>query len=245
MNKKLKILNYVFTLIDRGRLFDIIENCIKKRNFRNIVASDFRHVEYFSKCECLKSSTLAYPDSSGIFFIIKIFFWKGSKGFYRIVSTDFHFKLLGFAANKGFKIFLLGDTQETLTNFENKVSKNFPNLEIVGKINGFDGIMNPNLIAELNNANADILLIGLGVPKQEKWLMKHSEVLNIPVRITVGAFFNFYGGKYKRAPKLMSALYMEWLYRFLREPRRLFPRYFITYPKVILSILHEKWFGKR
>jgi N-acetylglucosaminyldiphosphoundecaprenol N-acetyl-beta-D-mannosaminyltransferase len=239
-----KILNVDLKLFNTKSLFEVIEKSIKNKSIQNIIASDFRHIDYFSKGRHIHSDTLVYPDSTGTYLALKFFYFFRTFGFKRIVSTDFHLQLLHFASEKGFKLFLLGDTHENILNFQNEVKKKYPKLNVVGVSDGYKGIMRTEIFDEINNSNVDIILIGLGVPKQEKWLTQNSDKLNVPVRITVGALFSFYGGKYRRAPKFFRIFYLEWFYRFCREPQRLFARYFILYPKVIFLIVMEKWFGK-
>ncbi|MCB9217970.1 MAG: WecB/TagA/CpsF family glycosyltransferase [Ignavibacteriales bacterium] len=241
-NKGNIIINSIeLQLTNREQLLFLTSEAIEKKNILNIIAYDFRHIlfnyNYFDK----NSKYLFYPDSSGIFLILRIFYRAETQYFRRLVSTNFHYELLRISDKMNYKLFLLGDTTKTLNSFIEKINEKFINIEIVGFVNGYGDIESPNLISKINNSNADILLVGLGVPKQEIWLIENSQKLNISVRITVGAFFTFFSEKIKRAPIIYQKLYLEWLYRFFHEPFRLFARYFIQFPKAIIFVAKEKW----
>jgi len=231
-------------LIGESELINIVKQSIDGKITTNIISLDFRHFLLIkqNKLKLITNNTMIYyPDSSGIYFLLKLFYKKEIVNFKRLVSTDFHISLLSVAEENQYKIFLLGDTTETLKSFTEKIKLNYKNIRISGYANGYNDLKNPNLIEEINKSNSDILLIGLSVPDKEIWLFNNSKSLNIPVRITVGAFFTFYSGRINRAPIIFRKLYLEWFYRFMREPQRLFNRYFIQFPKVFFLFLREKW----
>lgn len=223
-------------------LFNLIINSIRENSYQNIIACDFRHLLYFQINENIfKQNTLFYPDSSGIFFILKLFFHNRTKNFKRLVSTDIHYNILKYCTKNKLKLFLLGDASDILESFIKQMRLKMGDIQIVGFANGYNDLKEKKLIENINKSNADILMIGLGVPKQELWLLDHSDKINIPVRITVGAFFTYYSGKINRAPTIIRAVYLEWFFRFIKEPKRLFIRYFFDFPKAILLLLSIKW----
>jgi len=237
----LRILNTNLSLINFDELKKNVIQTVTINSVTNIIACDFRQILYFRKIRLSIDNTFFYPDSSGIYFILKIIYHRYSNSFKRLVSTDFHYSLLEIGEKNKYKFYFLGDTTDTLSRFREKILEKYPQLEIVGLSNGYEDLNSKNLITQINDSGADILLIGLGVPKQEEWLIKNSTFLNVSVRITVGAFFTFYSGKIKRAPKLMRKLYLEWLFRFIHEPKRLFERYVIEFPKTFYLVFLEKW----
>jgi N-acetylglucosaminyldiphosphoundecaprenol N-acetyl-beta-D-mannosaminyltransferase len=93
----------------------------------------------------------------------------------------------------------------------------------------------------INNAKPDILWVGLGLPKQENWIYKNKEKLNMPVVIGVGAAFKFLSGVIKRAPKWVGDLGFEWIWRFFQEPKRMWRRIFIDIP-IFLWITAKDFF---
>lgn len=240
-DQKINILNTVLELTTYKKLILKVNKSIINNFTISIIAYDFRHPLHSYKVCHINGMTIFYPDSSGILFLLKIFYPQQAKKFKRLVSSDFHLELLSIAEKENYKLFLLGDTAATLQHFIKKIKFDYKNLKISGYADGYSDLAKPNLIKEINNSDSDILLIGLGTPKQEKWLWENSDKLDIPVRITVGAFFTFYSGRIDRAPLLVRKLYMEWFYRFILEPKRLFSRYFIQFPKVFLLIARKKW----
>ncbi|HEV3339015.1 MAG TPA: WecB/TagA/CpsF family glycosyltransferase, partial [Pirellulales bacterium] len=106
----------------------------------------------------------------------------------------------------------------------------WPGVKVVGIASpplGFerDVEINRNLVAEINSCQPDLLLIGLGAPKQELWIHGHCEALAVPVALCIGATIDFLAGHRSRAPRWMRRSGLEWLYRVIREPRRLAGRY--------------------
>ncbi|MFN8670547.1 MAG: WecB/TagA/CpsF family glycosyltransferase [Candidatus Sericytochromatia bacterium] len=135
--------------------------------------------------------------------------------------------------SEGLNIFMLGATQETISKAYENLKQKYPNSNIVGFRNGFfKDSDNDEVINEINNSNANIVFVGLGVPKQEKWIRKNMNKLNASVFIGVGGSFDIFSGNIKRAPSIMRKLHLEWLYRLYLEPWRwkrmlALPKFFI------------------
>ena len=89
------------------------------------------------------------------------------------------------------------------------------------------------IITMINKAKPDILAVGLGAPKQEKFIYKYKDKLNVPISLAIGASIDFEAGNVKRAPRWMQKSGLEWFYRFLKEPKRMFKRYFIDDLKIV------------
>jgi N-acetylglucosaminyldiphosphoundecaprenol N-acetyl-beta-D-mannosaminyltransferase len=88
---------------------------------------------------------------------------------------------------------------------------------------------------QINEANPDVLWVGIGVPKQEKWMASMRDRLNVPVMCAVGAAFDFHAGRISQAPPWMQERGLEWTYRIAQEPRRLLPRYLYYNPRFMLA----------
>ena len=117
----------------------------------------------------------------------------------------------------------------------------FPALAIVGF---HDGFFKPEeterILEEINNSNADILLVAFGTPKQELWLAEHHDKLKPCVRLGVGGLFDFYSGRMPRAPIWMREIGMEWSWRLLQEPGRMWRRYLIGNPLFLYRVWLQK-----
>lgn len=141
------------------------------------------------------------------------------------------------AAENGYTIFILGGKDGVAEQAKNELEERHPNIKIVGTYAPPIGFESDN--EELNNINnlisnaaPDILLTCLGCPKQEKFIYNNIDKYNAKVSICAGATVDFLAGNIKRAPKWMSNHGLEWLYRFFKEPKRLFKRYFIDDLKI-------------
>ena len=128
------------------------------------------------------------------------------------------------------KHFLYGSTEETVAALLDKAKKEIPDLNVVGTyIPPFRPLTEEEkkeLIDQINASGADIVWVCLGAPKQEVFIDEIAPKLNVPIMAAVGAAFAFYAGKTSQAPAFLQKIGMEWFYRLLMEPRRLFVRYF-------------------
>jgi len=138
---------------------------------------------------------------------------------------------------KGYRMFLLGGRPGVAEQAGIRAMQQFPNAVILGSEHGYFGDKEAEVIARINAASPDILLVGFGVPKQEFWIRDHLEQLNCRVAIGVGGLFDFASGRIKRAPLWMRKIKFEWLYRLYQEPFRLFKRYVIGNPLFIWRVL--------
>lgn len=139
--------------------------------------------------------------------------------------------------NENCKIFLLGGmdgvAQRAMENINRKVGKNM----VVGAYSpsyGFEKKQEENeqIYRMINESGANVVLVGVGCPKQEKWIYAHKEQMpKVDIWMALGATIDFEAGSVKRAPKIFQKLYLEWFYRFLQEPKRMYKRYFVDDPK--------------
>ena len=136
--------------------------------------------------------------------------------------------ILTLASKEKKKIFLLGSTDEVLQNVKRRIEKEYSGIEVSGYYNGyFDLKESKNIINIINNSGASFLLVGMGSPLQEKWCSKNKSQLNVDFIICIGGLFNIYSGLIKRAPNLLQNIGLEWLWRLVNEPSRLWRRYLI------------------
>lgn len=136
-----------------------------------------------------------------------------------------------FARDNGLRHYFYGGSPETIAVLEKKLKEKYPHLQIAGMVSPPYRELTKEEdeadIAAMNEAKADIIWIGLGAPKQEKWMYRHKGKVN-GVMIGVGAGFDYHAGTIKRAPMWMQKASLEWLYRLLQDPKRLFGRYMKT-----------------
>ena len=161
---------------------------------------------------------------------------RGFKTMSRTTGPDFMNEILMISKENNYKHFFYGSTEETLNKMKSKLLNEYPDLDIVGMYSPpFRKLTvdeDENIIKMINDSKTDFVWVALGAPKQEVWMYDHRDKIKA-LMVGVGAAFDFVAGNIKRAPEWMQKLNLEWLYRLLQEPKRLFKRYFITNTKFI------------
>jgi len=147
----------------------------------------------------------------------------------RVAGADLVPQLARLSAWRGYRVFLLGASEESSAGTAGWMKKNFPSICIAGrycpKFQPLEEMDHEEILSRIEQARPDILLVAFGNPKQEKWLAMHRHRLKVPVCIGVGGSFDFLSGRVGRAPLWMQGCGMEWLYRLIQEPSRLTKRY--------------------
>lgn len=169
----------------------------------------------------------------------------------RISGHDYFRAILGAIEQRGGgRVFFFGSSEHVLGLIADKFSRDYPSLTLCGTLSPpygeWSNEQNDEMIAVINAARPDVLWVGMTAPKQEKWVEANRERLDVPVIGSIGAVFDFYAGTYPRAPAWMCKYGIEWLYRLLKEPRRMWRRNFISSPVFVLRVVwwHVLGFGK-
>ncbi len=163
---------------------------------------------------------LVVPDGIGVLMAAKFFGHLLKK---RICGIELADNLLALAEKKGYGVYLLGSKGHVLDRAVNNLKSKYAGLKIVGTHHGyFQDSEERLIISEIQRKKPHIVLVGMGTPLQERWLWKHGDSLGKCVCIGVGGSFNVWAGLIPRAPLIMRRMGLEWLYRFFREPKRLF-----------------------
>ncbi len=167
--------------------------------------------------------------------------WYGNKVKAKISGSDLVPLLCKVAAEKGYKIFIIGGKDGIAEQAKKRLESKLSNIRIVGTYApplGFE--KNENEIEKINQmiseVQPDLLIACFGCPKQEKWIYENIEKYDAKVSVCAGATVDFLAGNVKRAPRWMSEHGLEWFYRFAQEPKRMFRRYFIDDVKIIRLI---------
>lgn len=152
----------------------------------------------------------------------------------RVAGIDLFENLVKIAAVKGYKIYLFGAKEEVVTKVKCILEERYPTLKIVGYRNGyFKEADEAEIVAEMARSGADMMFVAFSSPKKEYWVNKYLNQLNIPFVMGVGGSFDVVAGVTERAPKWMQDHGMEWFYRFIQEPTRLWNRYMVGNIKFI------------
>lgn len=218
----MKLGNFYIPDLSTQELMQAIDNRIDQHDKALLF---FANTNFIVKCQHLsetiaKAPSLVVNDGIGMELANKLVNRRGFKQ--NLNGTDFVPKLLETTHNK--RVILLGSHHEDLAPTAQKIEKEFGH-KVVAQIDGYHDIKDANLIAKVNALNADLLLVGLGNPMQEEWILNHYQKINTSLIIGVGALFKFMSGNQKRAPLLIRKYRMEWLHRLYTEPARLFVRY--------------------
>lgn len=256
MNKSfVRILGIRIDMVDYEESLSRIRDCISKRSLGNYICVCPVHPIMVAQKdeelrEAFENSWLTVADGKPVVWAARFL---GGSIRNTVRGTNLTFQVSEMAEREGYSIFLYGSKPETLRKLKDNLLKRFPRLRIVGTYSPPFGNLTQHekagIIDMINSANPDILFVGLGAPKQEKWMASCCSSINVPVTLGVGAAFDFLAGEKKQAPVWMQARGLEWLFRLLSEPGRLWARYILYNPLYILlvvrQLLKEKLFQAR
>lgn len=240
--KTCRILGVNIAVTNMAQTVQYIENNLEKLRGKYICVSNvhttvmahdnpaYRNVQ--------NSAAIALPDGKPLSVVSRK---RGYTEAERVTGPDLMGEL--FARENGLKHFFYGDKEETLQILQQKLKEKYPDIQIAGMISPpFRSLSQEEekaYIQQINDSGADIIWIGLGAPKQENWMYEHQGMLH-GVMIGVGAGFSYHAGLIKRAPEWMQKMSLEWLYRLMQDPVRLFKRYFTTNLKFLLLEAKDK-----
>ncbi|MFZ6750074.1 WecB/TagA/CpsF family glycosyltransferase [Undibacterium sp. Ren11W] len=146
----------------------------------------------------------------------------------RVAGVDLFEALMQRSASKGWRVYLLGAREEVVSGVKQVYEKKYPGLTIAGYRNGYwKPEEEAGVVEQIKEAKADLLFVAISSPKKEHFLGQYQAQMKIPFAMGVGGTFDVAVGRVKRAPVWMQKSGLEWFYRFLQEPRRMFRRYFI------------------
>lgn len=156
----------------------------------------------------------------------------------RVAGIDIFTELVKISAQRGYRPYFFGATEEVVNEVVRKFKEQYPNLEVAGYRNGYFNDKESVIIAEdIRKSGADILFVAFSSPKKEFWIRENIDIMKVPFAMGVGGSFDVIAGKTTRAPKWMQGCGLEWFYRFIQEPRRMFKRYILGNLKFIASLI--------
>lgn len=156
----------------------------------------------------------------------------------RVAGIDIFTELVKLSEKKGYRVFFFGATEEVVITVVRLYKEKYPNLNVAGYRNGYFKEEDSVKIAEeIKKSKADILFVAFSSPKKEFWIRKYMNIMQVPFAMGVGGSFDVIAGKTTRAPKWMQNAGLEWFYRFIQEPRRMFKRYIVGNLKFIILVL--------
>lgn len=195
----------------------------------------------------LKAADWLIPDGVGIVLASGLL---GGSIRERVTGSDIFYGLCDrLEADGGRSVFFMGATEDTLQEIRERFTRDYPNIKLAGTYSppfkpeySSEEIM--AMVACINAAKPDVLWVGMTAPKQEKWIVDNLSSLDVRFVAAVGAVFDFYAGRVKRASPVFQRLGLEWLPRLVQQPRRLWRRMLVSAPVFVWHVLREKLGGR-
>jgi len=236
--KRIKFLNTYIDNITKVEAVGEVERLINEEGYHYVVTPNADHIVRLETDTEFKAiydkADLILADGISLIWIGK---WLKTPIIEKVSGSDLLPMLCRHAAQKGYSVFFLGAADGVALRAAENLKEKYNNLKVVGTYSPFFGFEKDqeevdNIVNMITSAKPDILFVGLGAPKQEKFIYSNLDKLKVPVSIGIGASIDFEAGNKKRAPKWISESGFEWLYRFVKEPKRLFKRVFIDDIKI-------------
>lgn len=219
----------------------VIEGWIARREPRYVCVSGMHGVMESQRDHRLReihnSAGLVIPDGMSLVWVCRL---KGHRSVERVYGPDLMLALCGRSSTRGYRHFLYGASPRVLEALRARLCARYPGLEVAGTYSPpFRPLTreeDAEIVRRITDAGPSVVWVGLSTPKQERWMAEHVARLGGPVLIGVGAAFDFHAGMKRQAPRWMQRNGLEWLFRLLSEPRRLYRRYLLNIPLFALYL---------
>lgn len=227
---RIKFLNTEIDNLNMDEAIEAIDKLIVEKQNSYVVTPNVDHILRLEDdkefAEIYENASLRLTDGMPLVWISKM---KHTPIKEKVSGSDMFPRVCELAAKKGYSVFLLGAAEGIAAKAAQNLQNKFPGLKIAGTYSPSYGFEKKEkevnkIIKMINESKPDVLAVGLGSPKQEKFIYKYKDKLNVPVSLAIGASIDFEAGNKKRAPRFMQKAGLEWLYRLCKEPRRMFMR---------------------
>jgi len=245
MKNRINILNCPIDKLTMQETLELIDSSIQsKMTLHHVVVNAAKMVHMQKDKELydsVVSSDIINPDGQAVVWASKFLNQPLPE---RVSGIDLMQNLVKLASEKNYKIFFFGAKEEVVKGVVDKYSDMYSDSIIAGYRNGyFDKSEDESIAKQIGESGADILFVAISSPTKEIFLNKYKDVINIPFIMGVGGSFDVVSGKVSRAPLWMQKAGLEWFYRFLQEPKRMWKRYLYTNSMFIYLVMKEKFFG--
>jgi len=243
MAARVSLLGTRVDAVDLDETLSIFQELIEKRNTGYICLAPAHNLMACRADARLKlvfnRSSLTVPDGMGTVWFLRLLGQRAG----RVYGPDLMLAASQRGTKLGWRHFFLGGTPEVLQRLKLRLQKGIPDVQITGSYSPPFGNLAPGeeqaMIQAINSSEADILWVALGSPRQELWMAEHRDKLNPTLLIGVGAAFDFLSGAKPQAPVWLQRVGLEWLFRLLSEPRRLWRRY-AAYPLFVMLAIGQR-----
>jgi N-acetylglucosaminyldiphosphoundecaprenol N-acetyl-beta-D-mannosaminyltransferase len=245
-----EILGVPVAMVDYDRAIAVMDSLID-RGQRGYVCAAPVHALMVAQDDAemlaaLRGSTMVVPDGMPVVWAANLL---GEKLGDRVYGPELMLRYSEHSAARGHRVWLYGGRdQGSLVQLALSLRRHNPGIQVVGgyspPFRPLGGEEEEAIARQINEARPDVLWVGIGVPKQEKWMARMRDRLDVPVMAGVGAAFDFHAGRVSMAPGWMQERGLEWIYRTLQEPRRLLGRYLSTNPRFVAAFARQ-YVGER
>lgn len=231
--------------VTQSGALDVIDTLVQSRNGGYVLTPNVDHVVLAEQspalCEAYDAASLSLADGMPIVWASRLL---GRRLPEKVSGSDLVLPLMARAEARGWSVYLLGGGPGVGRRAAAVLEERFPALRIVGvaapMVSGaIRSSANDAVARRVRDANPDIVLVALGCPKQELWMHAYARTLMPSVALGIGASLDFIAGTVRRAPRWMSRAGLEWLWRLLREPRRLWRRYLVRDPSFVRVLFRQ------
>lgn len=233
-----KFMNTEIDNLTMHEALETIDALIQENKNAYVVTPNVDHIVQLETNKELQdvyaNASLILTDGKPLLWIAK---WYGTPIKEKISGSDLFPLLCDMAAKKGYSMFFLGAAEGVAAKAADNLMNKYKGLQVIGTYSPPYGFENDSsemnkIDAMIKKARPDILIVGLGCPKQEKFIYNNYKKLGVPISLGLGASFDFEAGNIKRAPKWMANHGLEWLFRITQDPKRLMKRYLINDMKI-------------
>ncbi|MDN3404862.1 WecB/TagA/CpsF family glycosyltransferase [Pseudoalteromonas sp. APC 3218] len=240
--KRIEFLKAPMDIATMQETVSFIESRIEQKQFLQHVVVNVAKIVNMQKdpvlAESVKACEVINIDGMGVVFGARFL---GHDVPERVAGVDLFHELLAMSAKREFPVFLLGATKEVVSKTVEVVKAQNPNLNIAGYNDGYFWDDEEAVVNKIRESGAKLLFVAITSPKKENFINKWQDKLGVDFVMGVGGTFDVVSGKVKRAPQWMQKAGLEWLYRVLQEPGRMWKRYLVTNSKFALLLLKSKF----
>lgn len=240
MRNRIAVLNVMIDVVTMKEAVAAVKQFILQKKPHLVVTPNAEIVMMANKdkqlAHIINHADLVVPDGAGVVWAAR---YQGDNMPERVAGYDLVQNLLIEAVSEKYRIYMLGGAPGVAEKAKKAAEERYPGVQIIGTRNGFFTKQDePEIVDAIKICQPDILLVALGVPRQEKWLYEYKEELKVPVAIGVGGTFDVMAGVAQRAPLWMQRANLEWLFRLLSEPKRAIRM--LALPRFVIKVMATK-----
>lgn len=240
-DRRFNFLNLCFHNYSMDEVLTHLENAILKRTPAMVSTITAELVVRANQCQDLRkiynNADLLTIDSFGVYYAARLFRKPAAKP---VHATRLAFRFLPIMDNKAYSLYLVGAKEHILQQAVKNLKTRYPNVNIVGFHHGyFDIYNNKNVVKDIKEKKPDVLFVGMSSPLKENFIANNLKEINVPVCMALGGGIDIMADKCQLAPVWVSEMGLEWFYRFIQEPRRMWKRYLVTNTKFIFLLIKE------